>query len=344
MKKHFIKAVGLAATLSLFVLMRSKSVDAADNFGYNAETAGMIAFGTEYSGSLSTEGDYKTHWYTFTTKASDDYYYAMSLDKLKMKGSFILELLDSDGKRVESISIGDSKKQLRLKPGTSYYLRGYCPSGIDADNMYAFTLDTIDDPETDSMVDVKLELLHNKAYDGTIATTYEEDWFVFYAKSGEATIQVSKKDVEWGLGVKIFDKDGKQLKSTMVGRSFSDSLTMDTEKGEMYYVCVSTNSSFDYGEEKDNSYSITLLSGSDEAEQLLAPTSVLSKTKVVVGMATPNATVKCIYGKKEYTVRADATGVYTIKLKKRLKKNAKVVLWQVVDGTASERLVVKVTR
>lgn len=326
------------------VFMVPSKVSAEDVYGCDAASAGEIEFGTDYSGSLSTKGDYKQHWYKFTTMDTDDYYYNMEFKPLLSKGSFILSLIDENGKVIKSVNKGTRKEQVKLSPGTEYYLKGYCPSGISDDNCYHFQVDLIDDPETDSMADASIELVNKKAYNGTIATDYEEDWFIFKARGDESTIQISKKDDNWGLSVAVYDANGNRMNGETVGRTFTGSITVDTVKGNMYYVCASSNSSFDYGEEKDVTYSLTLFSGKDEVKKLSAPTSLADGKKVIVGKAIPNATVKCIYEKKTYTVKANSKGKYTIKLKQSLKKNKKVVLWQVVDGTASEKLTVKVRK
>ncbi|MCR5769239.1 MAG: hypothetical protein K6G45_12260 [Lachnospiraceae bacterium] len=71
------------------------------------------------------------------------------------------------------------------------------------------------------------------------------------------------------------------------------------------------------------------------------PISLLAGTNVVVGKATPGATVYVKVGKKEYNGKADNTGYYRI-ITSTLKEGKKVSIWQKIGKKSSKKISEKV--
>ncbi len=99
---------------------------------------------------------------------------------------------------------------------------------------------------TDDMSDASIKLTVGKTYNGSMACYYEVDWLVFKATGDKTTLTASKKDNGWSLWTYIYDSNGKQLKTQTTGQ-FSNSMTVDTKAGKVYYIKVSGNP--DLGEE-----------------------------------------------------------------------------------------------
>lgn len=345
MKRIIAKLFTLLAVAAMafnFGFTADKVLAAA--YGADFETAGTLSIGTEYKGSLDPDAGFSNHWYKFTTLKSDDYYYCLSYNTNYSAGSIHVQLLTESGKSVVSVDKGSSETEFRLTPSTTYYVNVYSSSSVKTGdgNRYSFKISTIDDPETDSMGNISIELKSKKAYSGTIATSYEEDWFFFKAKADTAEIQANKKDKNWGLTFTVYDSKGTRIKGETIGSSYSNSFTVNTVKGETYLVALSSNSNFDYGEEENISYSVTVDCGSIDVEKLGDPFCLYAGTKVVAGEALPGATVKCLFNKKTYTAKANDNGLYIITLKSSLKKGSKVSVWQIYDGTSSAKLSTKV--
>ena len=68
-----------------------------------------------------------------------------------------------------------------------------------------------------------------------------------------------------------------------------------------------------------------------ESTKLESPISILAGTNVIVGKAEPGSMVYATYKNSDYSVKADANGVYRLKVK-TLKKKKTVKMWQVVNG------------
>ena len=67
------------------------------------------------------------------------------------------------------------------------------------------------------------------------------------------------------------------------------------------------------------------------SSKLESPISILAGTNVIVGKAEPGSMVYATYKNSDYSVKADANGVYRLKVK-TLKKKKTVKMWQVVNG------------
>ncbi|SES77828.1 hypothetical protein [[Clostridium] polysaccharolyticum] len=238
-------------------------VKAAKEYGTNVQSAGTIVFGKEYQATIDENEGSKQHWYQFTTKATDDYYYDLVFNRLVAKDAMTVQILDTKGNFVMSVSTGSKRKQKRLKPDSVYYVNVYCSSSLSDDNYYGFTLNTVNDPETDNMAEAKIKLISGDAYNGSMAAYYEEDWLTFYAETKLTTINLAKKDNGWNLWTSIYDANGNQIKSSTVSQ-FAGSMTFDTEPGKLYYVKLQSNA--ELGEEKDMNYSI-LLAGSQKEKE-----------------------------------------------------------------------------
>ncbi len=344
--KKIISKLFAAAAIALLVIgvISSDRTVMAAAYGADFESAGTLSLGKEYKGSLDPDAGYKSHWYSFTTNKSDDYYYCITYNTNYSVGSLQVNVKTESGKSVVTVNKGSSEKEVRLEPATKYYVEVYSSSSVKTGdgNQYSFIINPIDDPETDSMGNVSIELKSKKAYEGKIVTSYEEDWFFFKAKADKATVQISKNDKNWGLTYGVYDKNGTRIKVETLGSGYSDSYTINTVKGEKYYVCLSSGSNFDHGEEDDDRYSVTVDCGSIDVGKLSTPACLFAGTKVVAGEAIPGATVKCTFGKKTFSAKANENGLYIIKLSSALKKGNKVTVWQTLDGTASPKLTAKV--
>lgn len=341
MKNSFLKKLTMVLAVAVLcgLALGINEVQAAI-YGPTSELAGEIKLNTEYTGSLADE-EYKAHWFTFTTKNSDDYYYNFVLDPNKTKGSNHFDIYELDGTKVQGC--GNGQTQFRLDPNTTYNMKCSSYTGIDDTDKYAFSINTLKDPETDYIGDCTIELKNGKKQKGSIATLGDEDWFWFKANSNEATLTVLTKD-NWNIKYAAYDEDGAKIASDST-TAFKGTLNFDTVKGKKYYINIYTNdngfSNFEFGKEKDDTYQIMISNG--KAEMLDNPACLFSGTKVVAGKALPGATVKCSYGGKSYKAKADDFGLYIIKLNSALKKNATVSLTQTIGGSTSKKLSVKVS-
>lgn len=333
----------MALALICGLAVNTTEVRADERDGFSCETAELLKFNTEYVNTINIDGKYYPHWYEFTTKAADEYYYSLEINKLKTWGTKGYKILDTQGATISAINTEGSTYQYRLKPDSVYYLEVYTASGLSDEDSYAVKIVPIDDPEADTFGKASIELKNGKEQKASIATTYEEDWFWFTANKDEATVTVKKKDV-WSIKYSIYDEDGNVLKSES-SSAYSSSLTFNTVKGKKYYVDVYTNNNgfnnFAYGLVEDINYTVTVDNGAAEMPE--KPVCMFAGTKVIAGKALPGATVKCTYNKKTYSATANDFGLYVINLKGALKKNAKVQIWQIVGGSTSKKNSVKVS-
>lgn len=81
----------------------------------------------------------------------------------------------------------------------------------------------------------------------------------------------------------------------------------------------------------------------EASDKLEKPYSILDTTNVIVGKASPKATVYAKYNGKTFKATANSKGIYAI-LTDKLKADEKVVVYQKVNGVTSPKLTVKVTK
>ncbi|MCR5324421.1 MAG: hypothetical protein K6E85_14275 [Lachnospiraceae bacterium] len=183
------------------------------------------------------------------------------------------------------------------------------------------------------------------AVKGIIASGADVDWYVYTVPNNKEfyfeLTNTEKNGGEWRFEIIDGNTNNAVWSKTTAESSFvTTSDKLKYKAGDIIYVKLTKPY---YNSCLDKTYQLKVYDSADNKKisKPEKPISVLAKTNVVVGKATPGATVYVQYNKKKYSGKADADGYYRIATA-TLKKGDKVQIWQKVGKKTSDKLAVKV--
>lgn len=299
-------------------------------------------------------------WYKYTVNSTNPF--KIVLDNMSEKNSrWSFSIYDNDGstllwnKNTDWSVASTASVNLMYEKGHELYIK---INNCDSSENKIYQIKTVIDNNTGWAKEDNGS--SEKAYKINSANDIKEflgpnndiDWYVYSAKKNEKiTFEFSNTESasgRWKLRFYEGNVDKLINEKNLGWDEFSYKYEIDATKGTQYYICVSNcDSSYDkvyklsVKDTVEHTSKDVDVSGSEDAQGITTPYSILAGTNVVVGKADPGAKVSVKYGKKTYTATADADGIYRVKTAK-LKKGKSVTIWQTVDKQDSEKVTVKV--
>ncbi len=266
--KKLISVITATSLMAALLLVPNTSIAA----GESREDAQEITIGEKVKDEVTAK---TSVWYKFTpTKSGNPWY---RLGAICKSGYYYVRLYNEDSSEIIWFSQYDNLdglKYIKLEPQKEYYIK----VEFSAASAYTLFIDEIKDnaPETDEGA---INLLSGIKYTGNFECVTDTDYFTFTAGATKSTVNMTLKFSSNYSYFAIFNEDGAELKKMSVDSNGTGSLTIDTVKGEKYYIStyvgsVSNNS------RASGQYAITVKSGSTDIKNLTVD-DILNKAKDV---------------------------------------------------------------
>ncbi|MBR6563891.1 MAG: hypothetical protein IKK71_00410, partial [Clostridia bacterium] len=212
---------------------------AGNTWNAAAETASV----GQLISSIDAEGD--KDWFYFKTDNTDSFY-EFSIENISGSSTmkmYLYEYVEGAGQvplrdtfNISAYSSDISKKLLKLKPNTKYYLCIYLNSGIGGYQLdITQTLDAVGDVQENSY-NVNIDTKVTTALDAQ----YDVDWFKFTTKDYDAYyyFNIDNLGITNDLRLAVYDKDGNELDRQSVYTGSDLELDTKLEPNTEYYFKV----------------------------------------------------------------------------------------------------------
>lgn len=270
MKKTMKKLLTLVLTLCCCASVlcgHSLTGKATQGDFFEKSNVAQLALNTPTSGVITEKGN---RWYTFTTNASNDFWYVM---ELKNTGFYCYSrLYDSDGANIETVYTGRNEtksKYVKLNPSSVYFVQVH---GEYDDSCGNFVLNMkAENDEGDTLATASP--IANE-YSGTIKTENDVDWLSFNSGANTA-VTVTVKNIDGsGVTAQVFKADETSVSdSYYAGKAQSNERTVLVNAGTTYYIKVT-------GYYDDVRYKISISGRVDEPSKAKKAKSIKLKKNV----------------------------------------------------------------
>lgn len=195
----------------------------------------------------------------------------LSIALSDLEDDLTLHMYDSDGARIvrsQTAGLNDETLQLDLTGGETYYI-GVTPATGGQETAYSLTVNFEDTgPEPGSTFDTALEIDPGAGVETSGRVGFgsdSDDLFVFTAsQSGNVTMGLSGLSAD--IDLHVYNPNGTRIASSRNSGTQNESLTLQVQSGQQYYVGVTPNTS--QGSDYDLSMSY---SSSAQSASLMAP-------------------------------------------------------------------------
>ena len=219
-----------------------------DIAGNSWQTAASTESVGQLISSIDAEGD--KDWFTFQTDDTDSYY-DFSLENISGSSRmymYLYEYVEGAGQtplretfNISAYSSNTSKKQLKLKSNTKYYLSIYSSSGIGGYQVDIMqTLDAVADTQ-DKAFEVETDTKITTALDGRD----DIDFYRFTTKDYDAYyyFNIDNLSIDNTYYIYLYDVNGNQIDYASTYSSYDLSLNERLEPNTEYYFLIKSTSS-----------------------------------------------------------------------------------------------------
>jgi hypothetical protein len=253
------KLLSIATIIALTVTLLQVNPLTAKAAEGSMEDAQVIQVGEKIkSDTLMKDSE---DWYKFTTSKNLNSWYRVGY--ISKDSILNVYVYDEDGKELIHMnsSVGNEKlEHLKLEPEKDYYMKAEIGMGVVAESTtYTLYTQELIDKAPDSE-EGAIELFNGVKFVGSLECVRDDDWYTFTAGASKTTIDLSAK-FDKGLILKAYNEDGAELKNMKVVDKKSDSLQLDTVKGEKYFIYVCSGRYTENSDKASGQYTISLKSG-----------------------------------------------------------------------------------
>ena len=211
-----------------------------DNGGDSIEKATTISLNGKIDGRIDTAKD--VDYFQFVTLPSVDFY-NFSLTNGTVTGGVTLELLDLNGKMVDSITAeqGENKQLfLKLPVNTLYYLY-IAPATEGESGAYSFIVESVSD-NAGNTADSATQIAFDQAAAGRFELEGDVDYLKFTTLESDSYYEVlfSNDTVEKPVTVSLLTAEGQAIHEMSVVKGAKDSKLLKLEANKTYYMAIQT--------------------------------------------------------------------------------------------------------